>query len=170
MKRIVYIAPIDWMAGNLSGTEELQYQGKAAYSINVGESVTADAYNPKLIAKYRRRDGLRYFQIRTRTSVHMTAANKLSLSAMGGAGALFAAILRDKSSEIYHSCLAACPRNVTLRAFVIDKLRKGLINKVDLINISQGVNIVNPWVSSAAPNVPISDAVLNKFAPILLNS
>lgn len=164
------MAPIDWMVGNLSGRQSIEYGGGAGYDVPIGETITADNYQPRLIFKYRRKDGRRYYQVRTRTTVNMSAANKTNLSAMGGAGALFAALVRDKQSNIYKACASVCPRDISLRAFIIPLLRQGLIDKVATISIAEGVGIVNPWISTADPNVILPTAILDKFAPVLSNN
>lgn len=164
------MAPIDWMAGNLSGRQTIKYAGGDGYDVPEGETIAADDYQPRLIVKYRRKDGRRYYQVRTRTSVNMSAANKTNLSVMGGACALFSALVRDKQAEIYKACVAACPRDRSLRAFIVPKCRSALSGKEATVNIAEGVAIVNPWVSTADPNVIVTAEVLNKFAPILSNS
>lgn len=171
-KRIVYMAPVEWMAGNLSGrqSQPLAYgDANHAYDVAVGTTHAANVYEPRLIVQYRRKSQARIFMVRTRTSVHMTAANKANLAALGGAGALFAAIVRDKTSEIYAQCVAECPKRVTLRAFLVPILRSGLAQKVATIQIADGVGVVNPWVSTATPNVPVTAAILDKFASELSN-
>lgn len=171
-KRVVYSAPIDWMTGCISAPQstQLTYGGGRGYEVAVGEIRNADSYEPRLIVKYRRRDGARYYQVRTRTSVHMSTVNKFNLAVMGGAGALFASLLRNKAASIYTQCVAVCPRRVTLRAFLVPLFRDGLRNKMATIAIADGVEVVNPWISSAAANVPVTQAVLDKFASELSNS
>lgn len=164
------MAPVDWMAGNLSGRQTIKYAGGDGYDVPEGETIVADDYQPRLIVKYRRKDGHRYYQVRTRTSVNMSAANKTNLSVMGGACALFAALVRDKQSEIYKACVAACPRDISLRAFIIPKCRTALSAKAATVSIAEGVEIVNPWLSTDEPNVIVTAEVLDKFASILSNS
>lgn len=173
-KRIEYIAPVEWIAGSLSGRqpEQLKYGGGSGYEVAVGETRAADVYQPRLIAKVLRaytRKQIKCFCVRTKTSVHMSAANKRNLSIMGGAGALYAALLRDKAAAIYADIVAVKPKQLTLRAFVVPLLRAGLRDKVATIDIADGVGIVNPWISSAEPNVPLRQAVLDKFASELSN-
>lgn len=155
------------MAGNLSGRQTIKYAGGDGYDVPDGEIVAADDYQPRLIVKYRRKDGLRYYQVRTCTSVNMSAANKANLSVMGGACAIFAALVRNKQSDIYKACVAACPHNISLRKFIVTKCRAALSGKAATVSIAEGVEIVNPWVSTAEPNVNVAAEILNKFAPIL---
>lgn len=119
-----------------------------------------------MIAAVRDRYGIRrlkYFSIRTRTTVNMTARMRNNMALMGGSGALFASLISDKTSAIYAQCVAACPAKMALRMFIMPLLRSGLAAKNANIVIADNVSIVNPWVSSATPNVPVTSAVLDKF-------
>lgn len=86
-----------------------------------------------------------------------------NLALMGGSGALFASLISDKTSAIYAQCIAACPGNMPLRMFIMPLLRAGLAAKNANIVIADNVSIVNPWVSSDTPNVPVTSAILDKF-------
>ncbi len=167
MKRIQYMAPVDWMRGKLSGNQSLTYDTHSAYDTPTGDVVAADNYQPRLIAKVRGMytpRKIRYFQVRTRSTVNMTAAAKKNLALMGGVGALFGSLVSDKSSAIYITVSALCPKKMTLRAFLAPIIRAALAAKMTNIEIAEGVTIVNPWVSTETPNVPVSPVILNKFA------
>ncbi len=167
MKRIQYMAPVDWMRGKLSGNQSLTYDTHSAYDTPTGDVVAADNYQPRLIAKVRGMytpRKIRYFQVRTRSTVNMTAAAKKNLALMGGVGALFGSLVSDKSSAIYIAVSALCPKKMTLRAFLAPIIRAALAAKMTNIEIAEGVTIVNPWVSTETPNVPVSPVILNKFA------
>lgn len=167
MKRIQYMAPVDWMRGKLSGNQLLTYDTHSAYDTPTGDVVAADNYQPRLIAKVKGAftpRKIRFFQVRTRTSVNMTAAAKRNLALMGGVGALFGSLVSDKSSAIYVAVSALCPNGMTLRAFLAPILRAALAAKLPQIEIADGVAIVNPWVSRDTPNVPVSQAIFDKFA------
>lgn len=112
---------------------------------------------------------VKYFSVRTKTTVNMTTKMRESLAVMGGAGALFASLLADKSSSIYTQCVAAKPAELSLRAFVFPLLREGLTVKAANIAIADGVSIVNPWVSPGTPNVPVDADILDKFRSVLSN-
>jgi hypothetical protein len=165
-KRIECIMPVDWVTGNLSGRQFLTYTDEhgRGWTVPDGQSIAANGYQPRLIAKRVATTNRRYFQVRTRTSVHMTAAQRLNLAVMGGAGALYSSMLRHKDAPIYNACVAACPRKMSLRQFVYPALLAGLRDKLASLAIAEGVEIVNPWVSAAEPNVPISATMHNKFA------
>lgn len=78
--------------------------------------------------------------------------------------------MRDKSAQIYTDCVRVKPAKETLRAFLSPILRAGLDAKNAVIVVADGVSIVNPWVSSDAPNVPVSAAILDKFSSELSNT
>lgn len=155
------------MRGSLSGNQSLKYGGVSAYDIADGEHVSADAYQPRVIAKVLRAPYAtrkRYFQIRTRTTVNMSPAMRTALAVMGGAGAIFAALLRDKDAAIYKKCVNACPKHMTLRQFVLPPVMAGLRTKSAQLTITDGLYIVNPWISSDTPNVTLPDKIITKFA------
>lgn len=176
MKRIAYMYPVNWMRGSLSGAQELSYQGGSAYELPTDTPTASDTYRPCLVAKVLRApyaDRLRFFQVRTRATVNMTAANRRNLALMGGAGALFAGLLNDKTAPIYIACMntyLGLRLSVSFRAFVMGKIRPALAAKAAQISIAEGVCIVNPWVSADEPNVPVKQSVLDKFASELSNS
>lgn len=89
---------------------------------------------------------------------------------MGGVGAIIASIMRDKSAQIYKDCERVKPAKDTLRAFLSPILRAGLDAKNAVIVVADGVSIVNPWISSDTPNVPVSAAILDKFSSELSNT
>lgn len=176
VKRIAYIAPIDYIRGSLSGRQELKYNGGHAYDIATGQKVAADTYMPRLIAKlYHAHTAgeFRAFQVRTRSTVNMTASNKISLAVMGGAGAIYAALLNNSSAPVYSDCIsawhAANIKGLEFRGYMMPKIMQGLRNKVASIVIAEGVEIVNPWISSSTPNVPVSSAILDRFSSQLSN-
>lgn len=159
--------PVDYMRGNLSGRQELTYNDKTAYDgVCTGSEVAAAGYQPRLVAKVMRNfrpDRLLYFQVRTKSSVNMTASMRHNLALMGASGALFAALISDKSALIYAQCVAACPRAQTLRAFIVPIFRAGLDDKVAAFTIADGVTITNPWRSTGAQTLTIRQAIIDKF-------
>ena len=173
MKLIEYYMPVESVSGNMSGRQNIEYDGGRAYGIAPGNKVSSETYQPRFIARVMGRGTRRQicgYQVRTKTSVNMTAGARHSMALMGGAGAIYASLMGMKTSAIYRACVDACPRGSTLRAFIIPLLRAGLQNKSAQLTITTDVSIVNPWVSTATPNVPVSNAVLDKFNSELSNS
>lgn len=171
-KHVTYCMPIESMGGSLSGRQDTEYAsgGVKAYALPIGTRTEAIGYRNNLIAMHNERARKNYFQVRTRFTVNVSAVAHRNMAIMGGAGALYAALVRDKSTQIYAQCVAAVPKGETLRSFLVPLIRAGLSDKSAQLTIADGVYIVNPWVSSATPNVPVSSAVLDKFAGELSNS
>lgn len=158
--------PIDYIRGNISGRQDLKYSGGDAYALPANSRVSADSYQPRMIARVMRKRAynIKYFQVRTRTTVNMSAATRLNMALMGGTGAIVGSLMSDKTKPIYNDCLALVPKDITLRGFLSPIIRAGLSAKDPSIVVGSGVEIVNPWVSSATPNVPITQTILDKFA------
>ena len=170
MKQIAYELPVDYMRGNISGKQEIKYNGAHAYDVNTGTAVTADNYQPRIIAQVKNMgtpNTIRMFQVRTKTTINMTNAMRMNMATMGGSGALYASLLNNKSAPIYAQCIAAKPVGLTLRQFIIPIIRAGLTAKDEKISITGNVYIVNPWISSEAQNVPVSNEILSKFEGVL---
>lgn len=160
------------MRGSLSGRQELKYGGVDAYEHEEGV-ISPDEYQARLIAKVLRAPYAtrrKYYQVRTRSSVNMSDKYRHNCALMGGVGAIIASLMRDKSAQIYTDCVRVKPAKETLRAFLSPILRAGLDAKNAVIVVADGVSIVNPWISSDAPNVPVSAAILDKFSSELSNT
>lgn len=168
-KRIIYMAPVDAMSGSLSGRQDLQYGDptKKAYDVPTGEIVAASNYQPRVIAIYSSRKRVKYFQVRTRYSINMTSSTRLNMATMGGAGAIYAAIMSDKTAQLYHDCVSACPAGITLRKWIISIIRPALAAKTADIVLTNGLILSNPWNTGTGVTVNISQSVYDKFSAVL---
>lgn len=164
------------MRGNLSGSQELEYgSGGTAYDeIAAGNIGAASNYQPRLVARVLRIGSpnlLRNFQVRTRHSVNMTANMRRNLALMGGVGAIFAAILSDKTAQIYKDCVRDVPAKTTLRSWLTPIIRAGLAAKNATIVVNSSISIANPWISGGSgTTIQVAPSVLNKFMNELTNS
>lgn len=173
VKRIAYILPIKHLRGNISGRQEIGYDGHGAYDIPAGDVVSAGNYQSRMVAKVLgvgTYAAMPYFQVRTRQTVNMTAAMKRNLALMGGSGAIYAAIVLDKTAPIYIDCKRVCPAKTTLRQFLVPILRDGLSDKLPVISVAENVTITNPWIYSGTQTVNIKPSVLAKFEDELSNT
>lgn len=171
--------PVESMRGNLSGRQTLEYdaEGAKGYDVPVGQKVGAVNYSPRIIAKQFSRTRRNFFQVRTKSSVNMTAAHKHSIALMGGVGAMIAAILRDKSAYAYTETIKvfhAANEINTYRGFLSNKIRPALAagdysinigSYVDQNGMTVNVELVNPWIEPVKENwdVLITDESYNKF-------
>lgn len=172
MKRIEFIAPVESMRGNLSGKQELQYaeNNNPAFEAPAGRQYARN-YQPRFIGAKRSSDNLKYFAVKTKSATLIKSSTLLNMALMGGAGAIIAAILADKSSTAYLLVVDAwekrTKKSVTLRKFMTDIIRQGLAAKApDFVFLTTaGAQIANPWntASTAAIKVEISQEILVKF-------
>lgn len=176
MKRIEFIAPVEAMRGNLSGKQNLVYaeNDNKAYESPVGGVNYARNYTNRFIGAKRAKDGLKYFAVKTRTATHLTAAAKRAMALLGGAGAIYASIVRDKTSQLYINCkaqyeaLVAAGSTKTFRQSLMDVLRAGLVAKSATIAYAGPAGTIpeidNPWCNNGTTiNVSVGNDILVKF-------
>lgn len=174
-RRIGFIAPVEYIAGNLSGTRELEYptNDNAAYDSPMGSVNYARNYVTRYIGVRRASDGKTFFQVKTKTATHVTTRSKKSMALLGGAGAMFASLMRIKTSAVYAGILAQFIELQQLglkdsfREYVMGNFRSMLVNKAEYVVFSgpqSPVTVNNPWVASAmTPGANVSNDILKKF-------
>lgn len=168
MKRIAYIAPIDYLSGKLSENQSIVYNADGATAWEAGAGVhSAIGYRPRLVAVQRPSSDKRYFFVRAAATVNNSATQLLNLAAMGGTGAIFASILRQKTLQPYnniYNAYASERRKISLRKWCSRIIRAALIAKSAVITFADGVTINNPWQSqSQTVGAEIPASVITKF-------
>lgn len=176
MKRIAFIAPVESIRGNMSGTQDLRYalNDNKAYESPRGQRNYARNYRPSFIGARRASDGLCYFAVKTKSAVHMTAKAVKAMALQGATGAIFAAMLAAKSEAPYQNLVAlhlamtkAGETSETLRKFASDIIRAALVAKSQNIAASYGVvqfSIKNPFYNGEqTEGAAISEKVLVQF-------
>ena len=159
MKLIEFIAPVEAMRGNLSGTQKLQYptDNQGAYEGPVGSVNYARNYSPRFIGAKIAKSGKKYFAVKTKSANHLTAKGKHAMAVMGGTGALIGLILRDKTQERYQNLYNAWLKAVemgdsrTFRKFLDDNIRPMIENRQASVRVQVGAfgeTIYNPWIGS----------------------
>lgn len=175
MKRIEFIAPVEAMRGNLSGAQNLKYptQNNRAYESPEGSVNYARNYGTRFIGAKRASDGLKYFAVKTKTATHITPRSLMAMALLGAAGAMYAALVRDKASATYAGIHAQWVelQNVgntkSFRAYVMDNLRQMLATKASNVVFAgprPAVTVNNPWVNETqTADMQVSDAIQVKF-------
>lgn len=176
MKKIEFIAPVEAMRGNLSGKQDLLYpsENNKAYEGPVGSVNYANNYAPRFVGAKIAKSGKKYFTVRTKTANHLTAASKRAMALLGGAGAIYAAIVRDKSAgslyarlQAQYVALQALGLTDSFRKWVTDKLRSALIAhdaQATFAGPGGSIGVDNPWGKfSGELNVQVSNAIRVKF-------
>lgn len=190
MKRIEFIAPVEAMRGNLSGTQkDLVYptNDNRAYESPVGSRNYARNYQPIFVGAKRASDNLKYFAVRTKTAIGMTQLQKRTMAILGGCGAIVAAILRDKSSALYADTIAAYEyaksnggaHTKSFREYLTWQIKGNLQAKnpacfIGAKNNQTIVAINNPWHSTgygpSALSVDVTAESLAKFWTVLADN
>lgn len=179
MKRIEFIAPVEAMRGNLSGAQNLKYptQNNKAYESPEGSVNYARNYSTRFIGAKRASDGLKYFTVKTKTATHITARSLQAMALLGGAGAMYAALSRNKASVTYTGIHAQWVelQNIgetrSFRKFVTDAFRRMLVAKSPNVVFAGprpgSITVNNPWKAAQSDDVQVSRDILVKFWPQL---
>lgn len=178
MRRITFIAPVDAIQGNLSGKQDLRYalNNNKAFESPAGQKNYAKNYQTRYIGARRASDGLKYFTVKTKSATNTTQAALQAMALLGGAGAIYAAIIKNKASQLYEHAVAAYeyrgPEHAdeSMREYLMDIIRRGLAAKQSVISLASQVSINNPWAASPTGNtdtVVISNKTIAKFFYIL---
>lgn len=175
MKRIEFIAPVEAMRGNLSGAQNLKYptQNNKAFESPEGSVNYARNYSTRFIGAKRASDGLKYFAVKTKTATHITTRSLQAMALLGGAGAMYAALVRNKASQSYAGIYAQwvelqnLGNTKSFRAYVMDNFRQMLASKSETVVFAgprPAVTVNNPWVASdQTEGVQVNQAILAKF-------
>lgn len=175
-RKIRYIAPVESISGNLSGSQELLYPNNVKAWNSSGSAPYAQNYTTRYIGIRRNNDGKLYFAVKQRTKTSLTATTRTTMAVFGGAAACTAWIKIDAE---HIAQLRTMWRNVvkrgnriTFHKFIYSQVYPVLLDKTATIQISDsstgGVQYKNPWVSGGSgTEIGINDDIKTKFAPYL---
>lgn len=147
-RKIQYVLPVDWVRGSISERQHnIVYGGVQAYEVQGSDYTPADNYSPIIVARYLHARDIRCYQVRTKTAVHISAQSRMNMAVLGGAGAIFAALL-NRGEHMTRA--VTFPRLMSMLRLHASSTQ------------SEGLTIDNPWVVSN-PNVTIQQEILTKF-------
>lgn len=175
MRRIEFIAPIESMSGDLSGGEKNTYAGgqTAWDAANSGE-LYAENYSKRYIGARKSSNGKKYFSLRTRATVNMTAS-RLAMAEFGGTASLASYVKKDLTlmGPLKVLFLALKQDGETYSKWLFNKLYPAIMNKQASVTITDGstsVTINNPWISGGTgTSEPVPQEIVDKFADELGN-
>lgn len=158
MARIIeFIAPVEAIRGNMSGRQDLRYaeNDNKAFEAPVGRTNYARNYTPRYIGAKVASTGKKYFTVKTKTATKINARTLKTMALLGGAGDIFAHMLKRKDLQpyiqmdrLYQYSVSVAGYNGTFRKFVMDFLRRGLVDHVQNF-VAQAASIQvafkNPW-------------------------
>lgn len=171
MRKIDFIAPIAGMRGNISGRQTLVYNENANRAWLAPDGVQRPlAYQPRLIAARRSRDGHYYFMVRTKSAQNWKESTRANTAFFAGACAVYAAVCADSALRaLVESVKRVVEPGKTLREYLLPKLREMLAQGAsDLDEMAGGYNFVidNPW-QVENPNVNVPETIYNKYKDLL---
>lgn len=178
MRRITFIAPVDAIQGNLSGTQDLRYalNNNKAFESPAGQKNFAKNYQTRYIGARRASDGLKYFAVKTKSCTHTTQTAMIVMALLGGTGAMYAACIKNKASELYTKLVASYENrspehaNESMRKWFAGIVGRQLYAQGVTIGLSSQLSLNNPWyhgTTSGSLDVPVSTKIKAKFLPQL---
>lgn len=181
-KRAQFAPGFAELRGNISGRQNLEYptNDNKAFDGPIDGKNYARNYRASVIVSQRARDGQFHYSIRTKSMNHLTTKSKMAMALLGGAGAIYAAILRTSAVlagiQAQYAAIQELGEKRSFRKYVMDTLRSGLLANAATFTFagpSTPVVIENPWEKShedvAGEPLP-SSAILNKFFLQLVTS
>lgn len=172
-KRIEFIAPVESVRGNLSGKQDLVYpsNNNSAFDSPEGKVNYARNYRPSYIGAKRSSDGLRYFTVRTKNAVNLSASAKRIMAINGASFGLTSKVLADDDMVValgtqYGQAVRTGQFSGTFRQFVYFYFSQMISNYAPSININfiGLTNILyNPWMSDQSVDYAPTKDVLVKF-------
>lgn len=174
MKHIEFISPVAAIRGNMSGTQQLKYplHDNRAFEGPDGSVNYARNYRPSYIGTKRASDGRCSFQTKRKSANHLTAKAKSAMANLGGVGAIYSALVRDKSAQVYLDALACYQDAVnagfvgTFRKYMYGFIQSALDAKdatIDITTPNHHVSIDNPWVKDGEINISVNSNLIVKF-------
>lgn len=164
-KRIEFIAPVDSMRGNLSGSQDLVYAANdnKAYESPANRVNYAKNYRTSYVGAKRASDGLKFFGVKTKTATHTTQAAMTAMALMGATGVLFNLFKEagargndQRWGQVVHNYENAFKKKYkSLRQYAMDVIRKALISKSATI-VFGGPTVAtyqNPWISKTEDEI-----------------
>lgn len=181
MKRIEFIAPVESMRGNLSGSQDLKYRenDNPAYEAPNGDAHALN-YQPRFVGAKRSKDGLKYFSVRTKSTTKLNAKTRTTMAILGSIAAIRSAIQFDGGTDwanlkaIYeyrkeHGGDAA-GSGISFNKWLDYWLRQMLMYKqytLTLTSSGLSVTIQSPYNSYDSDGLEIKQDVFAKFVPVL---
>lgn len=178
MKRFEMLPGIATMRGNVTGAQDIRYQGnKKAYNTANGKQAAIN-YRPSYIFHERAKDGLKYFSVRLRQTAVLNSKTRMQMALIGAIAAIKAALKASGTlasvKSAYEYIVAhnlTLPEGVdTFNKFVDYYLRDMLRYKRESWSFTQaGISftINNPFALDNVNALLINQGIWAKFCLIL---
>lgn len=162
MKRIEFIAPVEAMRGNISGSQKLVYaeNNNPAWEAPDGKNYARN-YTPRFIGAKRAKDGLKYFSVRTKHCAVNDLKTRTAQALIGGVKPIYDALAKDLSfiTTMQEDYLQAkdSGRATTYFSYWTNIIRDLLKNFEADYDITSSLHISNPWYNVGAYGQVASD-------------
>lgn len=176
MKRFEMLPGIAVMRGNVTGSQDIRYQGnKKAYNTTNGKQAAIN-YRPSYIFHERAKDGLKYFSVRLRQTAVLNGKTRLQMALIGSIAAIKSKLKADgtltsiQSAYDYVKAHGLIDASVSFNMWVDSQLRYMLRYKRESWSFNQAsiaFTVSNPFKLDNANALVISPSVWSKFAPVL---
>lgn len=182
-RSITYIAPVESMRGNLSGSQNLVYptNDNKAYQAPEGRAYARN-YKTRYIGALRSRDGKAFFAVKRRSATRINSSTKLNMALLGATQAILFDIKSDSAvmAKIGPSYTQAVAQGLTAKSlnnWMSDIIRQALYRRLNYITFTPqtgaGVGVAtNPFNAPATPQAgshitKIKNSVLVEFWDVL---
>lgn len=172
-KRVGFVPGFAELRGNISGKQDLLYpeNNNKAFEAPLGKRSYATNYRPAVVISHVARTGKFHFAIRTRSAVKRTARSTMAMALLGGAGALYGALIMnaDKKAAMEaiweHDTRYATHRDKSFQKYWMEIIREMLKLKQQsyVRTVGGSITIYNPWVYEGEIDVTVSNEILVKF-------
>lgn len=184
MKQIEFIAPVEAMRGNLSRSKQtLLYadNDNPAWDAPVNKRSYARNYQPIFVGAKVAKSGRKYFSIKTKTAITITAAAKSRMALLAVSSEIANILDRDLRviTDLETLYMANHPVGWSFKRWKMNYIRQGLANKkaIAFPGYEQlpAIFIKNPFVSTTQPSTALDiseyfpNELLVKFWPQLAN-
>lgn len=179
MKRFSMLPGIADMRGNITGAQDIRYQGnKKAYETANGKQASIN-YRPSYIFYKRGKDGLLYYSVRLHQTAVLNGKTRTSMAVTGSIAAIKSALMRNHAADWaqiqkaydYVKDHGQLPENVTtFNKYVDYNLRDMLLYRRVSWSFNQAsisFTIHNPYDLGSADALGIKNSTWVKFASIL---
>lgn len=175
MRKIGFISPVEFMRGNLSGSQKLTYatNNNPAFDAPAGRQY-ANNYRPTFVGARRSKDGSCYFALKSKSATLIDSDSLLRMAKLGGGAAWFNACKKNVTVNVamiaaYRKAIQDqfIPATTSLRKYAMDILMANLAVKAEYA-VFGTTKVHNPWYwyqsEQAGQNyTPVDDTILVKF-------
>ena len=144
MRRIEFLAPVEAMRGNLSGSQKLTYptQDNSAWEAPSDKRSYATNYNTRYIGSKRSSDGLKFFSVRTKSAVTMSPAMRMGMALLS-MSRIFANNMKGdltNLSQLQQLFIDNHREGQTFTAWLQENIRRDITLKSNDITFGQGTS------------------------------